>query len=239
MPMTGLPLILADLLVAYMIFIQPIAGYRSFRKFTQQIERNKKARSQFYLRGIALKWLLVFIIGVILATASLAIQVIGLQAPSDIASIVLWLLYLGFLLLISTLIYRRIARRPGGKALLQKLFLAPIQLLPVTKGERLLWIVASLTAGICEEILYRGFMLFYLIAVFPRLDVLNAIILSSIFFGIAHMYQGWKGILATGFVGLLLAWFYYMTGSLLLPIIIHALIDLRAMFLFPQEKAST
>jgi hypothetical protein len=78
-----------------------------------------------------------------------------------------------------------------------------------------------------------------LIAVFPRLDVLNAIILSSIFFGIAHMYQGWKGVLATGFVGLLLAWFYYMTGSLLLPIIIHALIDLRAMFLFPQEKAST
>jgi len=49
---------------------------------------------------------------------------------------------------------------------------------------------------------------------------------SSIVFGMAHLYQGLKGVLGTGLFGLAMALLYAWSGSLLLPIILHALLDL-------------
>lgn len=236
--MTGLPLVLASLLIVYLVFVQPLLGYRSFQRLLQKLEVDPKARSWFYMRGIVLKWVLVSVVAVILALARLPGEVIGLRVPRDLAPTLLWILYAVILLVISTWMFRRRARTPEGYAQLERLLLAPIKMLPATGEERALWVAAAATAGICEEILYRGFMMFYLVAVFPRLGMPGAIILSSLFFGAAHFYQGLRGILATGFIGLILAWFYAMTGSLLLPIVVHGLIDLRAMYLFPWKKAS-
>jgi len=71
-----------------------------------------------------------------------------------------------------------------------------------------------------------------------------ALVLSTILFGFAHIYQGWKGVLGTGLVGGVLAYLYLSTGSLLLPIVLHILIDARIVFLAPtllklddQEKS--
>ena len=46
-------------------------------------------------------------------------------------------------------------------------------------------------------------------------------------FGLAHWYQGRLGVLATGAVGAFLTQLYLTTGSLLLPMLLHVLIDLR------------
>lgn len=47
-------------------------------------------------------------------------------------------------------------------------------------------------------------------------------------FGVAHLGQGSKGMLVTGMTGAALGALYLITGSLLAPIILHILIDLRA-----------
>jgi hypothetical protein len=51
--------------------------------------------------------------------------------------------------------------------------------------------------------------------------------------GFSHIYQGWKGVLRTGLVGALLAYLYFFTGSLILPMVCHILIDARIVFFAP------
>ena len=52
-----------------------------------------------------------------------------------------------------------------------------------------------------------------------------AIGVSSIAFGLGHIYQGPNGALKCGLVGVAFAVFYVLTGSIWLPIIAHALFD--------------
>lgn len=46
-------------------------------------------------------------------------------------------------------------------------------------------------------------------------------------FGLAHAYQGPAGVLTTGVLGGVLAAVYLQSGSLLLPMALHTVIDLR------------
>ena len=58
--------------------------------------------------------------------------------------------------------------------------------------------------------------------------VLKFFFLSSILFGLLHSYQGWKGGLRSGVIGLILALLYVLTGSLWIPIILHIVIDINS-----------
>src|SRR6185436_12608662 len=60
-------------------------------------------------------------------------------------------------------------------------------MLPHTSDEfrRFAWL--AVTAGVCEELLYRGFMIAYLS---NWMDVLPAAAVSSVIFSIGHSYQG-------------------------------------------------
>jgi membrane protease YdiL (CAAX protease family) len=81
----------------------------------------------------------------------------------------------------------------------------------------------SLTAGFCEEFLFRG----YLIWVFsPWLGWWGAAALSLTFFATGHAYQGWNGVLRTGIVGGLFTLVVAISGSLWPAIALHALHDL-------------
>jgi membrane protease YdiL (CAAX protease family) len=97
-------------------------------------------------------------------------------------------------------------------------------LLPTTDREHAAFRVLAVTAGICEEILVRGYLIWYLGTV---IGSWAALVLASVAFGLAHAYQGRKGIIKTGIVGLVMGVIYFGTGSLLWPMIIHAAIDLQ------------
>ena len=97
------------------------------------------------------------------------------------------------------------------------------EFLPETRKELRTFYAASVTAGITEELLYRAFLIWYLSAF---LGLWGAVIASSAIFGFAHFYQGINGILKTGFIGLVFALIYVLTGSVLLAIIMHAFYDI-------------
>src|SRR5207244_124912 len=52
--------------------------------------------------------------------------------------------------------------------------------------------------------------------------------IASVVFGLGHAYQGWRGMLLTGVVGAFLAALYLVSGSLITPMIVHALMDMRS-----------
>jgi membrane protease YdiL (CAAX protease family) len=96
-------------------------------------------------------------------------------------------------------------------------------LLPTTAPELRWFSTVSVTAGICEEMLYRGFVLWYLT---PLTGIAGAVVAGSVLFGLAHAYQGRSGAIKTAIVGAVMAGFYLASGTLWASMIVHAAIDL-------------
>ncbi len=80
----------------------------------------------------------------------------------------------------------------------------------------------SITAGIVEETLWRGFLFWYLGQTMP---LWAAAIVSSILFGLGHAYQGMANVPKVVLVGGVFAGLYLLTGSVWLPMILHAVFD--------------
>ena len=96
------------------------------------------------------------------------------------------------------------------------------QYVPHTPRELNRFYGLSVTAGVVEEIVYRGFVLWYLAQFMP---LWVAVVVSSVAFGFAHSYQGAPGAIRAGLTGLAFGIYYVATGSIWLPIIAHILLD--------------
>jgi CAAX protease family protein len=96
-------------------------------------------------------------------------------------------------------------------------------ILPATVREARVFVGLSITAGICEEVLYRGYLLWYLQSLgLGR----GAVVVAIVAFGITHSFQGIRGIIGTGIMGAVFMGVYLLTGSLVAPIVLHATVDL-------------
>jgi uncharacterized protein len=96
-------------------------------------------------------------------------------------------------------------------------------MLPRTSTEIALWISLSLTAGFCEELIFRG----YLFRQFSALTQSPAagLILQGIAFGAGHGYQGWKLMLLITVYGCMFGLLAQWRRSLRPGMITHALQD--------------
>jgi membrane protease YdiL (CAAX protease family) len=100
-------------------------------------------------------------------------------------------------------------------------------LIPRTREEKF-WSVLLLapTAALCEEFLYRGFLLAQLTQWLRSGGWAWAA--SSLAFGLAHVYQGWNGMVRASLLGALLAYPVIHFGSLYPSMLAHGLIDTLA-----------
>lgn len=103
---------------------------------------------------------------------------------------------------------------------------APImeQLMPATRSERGWFVALSLTAGITEEFVFRGFLLLALHLATGSLPL--AVVLGNAAFGVVHAYQTPTGAARAGLLGVLLTLPLIFEGTLLPAIAAHALIDI-------------
>lgn len=100
------------------------------------------------------------------------------------------------------------------------------RILPQSESERVPFFALAITAGCCEEFLYRGFaMAAFLRAGFP---IWASVVVSSVLFGAAHLYQGRGGLIGTGILGLLFGVFRAFTGSIIPVVAWHAAVDVVA-----------
>jgi membrane protease YdiL (CAAX protease family) len=106
-------------------------------------------------------------------------------------------------------------------------------LIPIRPRERVLFACVAISAGICEEIVYRAWLLDLLHG--AGLTGATLVIIAALLFGIAHYYQGYAGAVITSLVGFALCVLYIASGTILVPMLIHALVDLR-IALFPTTS---
>lgn len=99
-------------------------------------------------------------------------------------------------------------------------------LVPQTSVEKVWYVGVSVTAGICEEFVFRGFLIAALRVATGSLGA--AALLSALAFGIAHAHQNAAGALRATLLGLVLTAPLILTGSLYPGIAAHALVDLIA-----------
>ena len=100
-----------------------------------------------------------------------------------------------------------------------------LRIAPRTTAELAVFILVAITAGVWEELVYRGFALWYLS---PRVGLVGALTLSSVAFGAGHLYQGWRGFVLTTLLGLSFGLLYIGSSSLWWLMAAHALIDIQA-----------
>ena len=108
-------------------------------------------------------------------------------------------------------------------------------MLPVATAERRLWCLVSVTAGVCEELVFRGYLIRFFHGQLDgalSLSLTAAWLLSSLAFGFGHVYQGAAGIVSTTIGGLLLGLLAILTGNLILPILLHVLLDLQTLWMY-------
>jgi membrane protease YdiL (CAAX protease family) len=112
----------------------------------------------------------------------------------------------------------------------RKLFPDFSALVPTNNRERLWWAAVAVSAGICEELVFRGWLLATLRSELG-LGGLGLLLAAAAIFGLAHIYQGVSGVVLTALVGAFFCVVYVKTGSLLVPILLHTAIDVRFAFL--------
>ena len=96
------------------------------------------------------------------------------------------------------------------------------EMLPDSRNEFLLFILLSVSAGICEELIYRWYLYNFIEL---QTNWMIAVIVSSFIFGIAHIYLGWRHVFKTSLIGVLLCGTYLFFESITVAIIIHILIN--------------
>lgn len=89
---------------------------------------------------------------------------------------------------------------------------AVLYLLPRDRRERTAFVALALAAGVCEEYVFRGFLL-HVVEAWSG-DTAAAVAASSLSFGLAHGYQRTAGVVRATLLGLLLALPVVATGSL-------------------------
>jgi membrane protease YdiL (CAAX protease family) len=119
---------------------------------------------------------------------------------------------------------RRLGRMTGAiPDLMRKL---SERLLPQTAVESGPYAALAVTAGVCEEFVYRGFVMAALARV--GLATWLVLIVSSALFGLAHAYQGRSGIVGTTLMGILFGLARVLTAGLGPAMVWHAAVDLAA-----------
>jgi CAAX protease family protein len=222
----GFGLVLGVALACYLVGGQPFVGALNARRF--RADTDPHARLARYYRTITLEWgLCAIVLLVVLVSPRLGLADLGVQEPRWSAYSIVGLF--GLLLSVVGLLFLRFRMLAGQPQVTGPG--AVLELLPRTPAERRVFAALAVSAGICEELLYRGFALAVLAAIAPSVGPLWTVVIGAVAFGLAHAYQRLAGMLVTGILGACLAVLYLGTGSLLLPVAFHALVDLRVLVL--------
>ena len=99
---------------------------------------------------------------------------------------------------------------------------------PGTPRELRHWVFLAVSAGVCEEIIFRGFLISYCVAFTgtSTTGLALAIIIPGLGFAIVHFYHDLKNVVLIFWLSAVFGTIAVITESLLIPIVLHTAVDL-------------
>lgn len=221
------PILTQPGLLAGLAAIAGFLAYSALRDWqdARRAEKSDPPRLKIYAQTMVLLWSLAVICLLCWAVSGQSWPALGVRAPAGgWRSLVSWgVTGLAVAYLLWTLLQAALSRKSREEIRRQIAGAGALDLvLPTCPAEhrRFQWV--ALTAGITEEIIFRGFLIGVLALVFPLW--LAAVIATAIFIA-AHLYQGLAGMARIAPVAVLLAVLFVVGQSLWPVIILHIAID--------------
>jgi membrane protease YdiL (CAAX protease family) len=221
------------IIFVFLIAIVPWRGIARVRTLMTRGRVTSAQRVSIYVSTIAMQWLATGITAWRCAVRGLDARSLGVALPNAWVAIgvgVSVALVLGGVQLAGL---RAMARVPVDQR--GRLYELSRKIMPGNISEAIIFVVLVFTVSACEEFLYRGFMFAVLQNLFR--STIAALLLSSIFFGVGHLYQGRRGMFMTFLLGVIFAMARVYTGSLLPAAIAHFVVDFLAGFAAPGSLA--
>ena len=225
-----------------------MVGHVLHRRFEGRLRTDPGARRSFYRRLLVLEWGLALLALVVWLSAPGRRRRRGRAALAAAVAGAAHLRWSSLLVLLFVVVSTRALRagalleaagsRPAGRGRAgtpSRRGTPPSRCCPGRPAERRLFTVVGVTAGVCEEWLYRGLLPRRGRRARRRAAVLGAGAGRGGGLRPGARLPGRAGIVTTGVLGGVMAALYLDTGSLLLPVCCTPLIDLR--FLLVPARA--
>lgn len=212
------------LIFLFLGVIVPWRGRVRLRRLLALPSVGQMERITLYAATIAFQWLAVAVVAWRVWAHGYTAEELGLIIHDRAKTIIGAVAGAAILGVLHTLNLRRIGRSPEKapeflRALAQRI-------LPQSSLELLPYLALATTAGICEEFLYRGFAMAAL--AHAGLPGWGTVLLSSILFGLAHLYQGRSGLVGTLVIGLVFGTARIAYDGLAAIMLWHITVDLVA-----------
>ncbi len=211
-------------LVFIFAIVYPIAGFVGFRRLLHRVAAGESInRSQLYRNTIIGHWTILLMCMASWAEAARPWTALGFNLQLNLwFALAAALTVLGIAALLMQLWQVKNAAQEEINGLKERFGKLSI-ILPQNVNELARFYGLSITAGIVEEILWRGFLIWYLGQFMP---LWLAALVSVIGFGLAHAYQGIAHLPQITAVGAAFTGLYLLSGSIWLPVILHAAVDI-------------
>jgi uncharacterized protein len=223
----------ATVVVALLVAVLVAAGWlgRSrFAKLLKAVRQDPRALDRFYRRSMVATWTMGLTVPLVLVVEpDLAPADVGLRWPAGGG-----LDYILALVLVAAMVFGGVRRRRfilSGRW--PEVYRNRVMvLLPRTPAQRRLAVGISVTAGVVEEAVFRGLLIASVVAIFG-VPVGVAALLTLALFAWGHQYQGGTGLVGAGLLGVAFTGLYIISGSILLPVLVHTTQDLVSLLLIP------
>jgi uncharacterized protein len=221
-----------DLWLIFLVLgvVVPWRGRIRLRELLAKPHVGTTERIALYASTIAFQWVAAAVVGWRAWAHGFHLAQLGLAVNNPWRIAVVSIVGAGLLATLHWLNLSRM-RRLGTKAPEVLKALAE-RVLPQSIVELRPFLALAVTAGICEEFIYRGFAM----AVFTRAGLASwgVVLVSSVLFGLAHLYQGRGGFLGTMILGTLFGIARIGYDSIVPVVLWHIAVDIVAGVVGPR-----
>lgn len=212
------------LIFFFLAVIVPWRGWARLQRLLALPSITGRDRILLYLTSMATQWIVAALIAWRAFARGFSFAALGLKLTPLPDLLVAGILGAALIGLAHWFNLRRVSQSNNPAAARLKSLAAKI--FPRSNGETAIFCALAVTAGICEEFLYRGFVFGALShASVPTWTVL---LISSVMFGLAHAYQGRGGILGTMILGAVFGSVRILYDSLIPVVFWHTAVDIVA-----------